>query len=106
MRQLFSVRRAKAYIFRLVHSGATFTVSDITDRYDIPASQVHELCKAHIGDFGKTAIFDRRVELLSSGVYRSYGHHGMKVLFPIGNDNIVNPFLQRLDPGKRKGTVV
>ncbi len=91
MKQLFSVRRAKAYIFRLVHSGTDFTVKDITDRYDITASQVHKLCKAHIGNFGKTAICDRRIELLANGTYRSYGHHGYKVIFPISNEP--NPLL-------------
>lgn len=84
MKQLFSVSRAKVYIFRLVHRGIDFTVSDITDRYDISASQVHELCKAHIGNFGKTAICDRRIQLLKSGVYRHYGHYGNVVRFPIG----------------------
>lgn len=103
MKQLFSVRRAKFCIFWLVHTGRDFTVSDITDRYDILPSQVHDLCKAHMGDFGKTAICDRRIQLLPSGVYRHYGHYGskgrMKVIFPTSDKP--NPFLKRLDPGKR-----
>lgn len=97
MKQLFLVRRAKAYIFRLVHRGIDFTVSDITSKYDISDAKVHELCKAHMGDFGKTAIFDRRIQLLSDGSYRHYGHMGNYIRFPEAPDGIVNPFLKRLD---------
>lgn len=94
MKQLFSLRRAKAYIFRLVHRGIDFTVDDILDRYDISASQVHELCKAHMGRRFTTKIWDRRIELLTSGTYRCYGQFGYKVVFPVGDRE--NPFLKRL----------
>ena len=95
MKKLFALSRAKAYIFRLVRSSTAFTVSDIADRYDISATQVHELCKEHMGKFGTTAIYDMRIELLPSGVYRPYSHRRNGFIFPIGGGGR-NPFLKRL----------
>ena len=86
--------KAKKHIFWLVHRGIDFSLDEIQRKYNVTPEDIRELCRPHMGTFGHTAIFDRRIQLLSSGIYRCYGHYRNYIKFPTTDK--CNPFEERL----------